>query len=107
MRIGSAHRANTETFLVHIFGRGLDDERYVVEKYRTLADGRIRPVPPEQENAKGRRGRRRMIASLSAVREMRPERDEIIVCTAVKLAGSGVQYYGSAACGLFIARNAR
>ena len=107
MRIGSAHRANTETFLVHVFGRGLDDERYVVEKYRTLADGRIRPVPPEQENARGRRGRKRTIVSAGEVKTMRPGRDEIIVCTAVKLAGSGVQYWGSAACGLFIARNAR
>ena len=47
MRIGTAHRANTETFLVHIFGRGLDDERYVVEKYRSLAGGQIRPVQCE------------------------------------------------------------
>ena len=26
MQIGSAQRGNSETFLVHIFGRGLDDE---------------------------------------------------------------------------------
>ena len=107
MRIGSAHRANTETFLVHIFGRGLDDERYVVEKYRTLADGQIRPVEAERPRRQGRRKPRRTIASLSAVEKMRPERDEIIVCTALKLAGSGIQYWGAPASGLFVARNAR
>ena len=37
------------------------------------------------------------IMSLSAVQRMRPERDEIIVCTGVKIAGSGIQYWGSAA----------
>ncbi len=44
MQIGSAQRGNSETFLVHIFGRGLDDERYVVERFRSMADGEIRPV---------------------------------------------------------------
>ena len=27
------------TFLVHFFGPGLADSRYVVERFRTLADG--------------------------------------------------------------------
>ena len=45
MQIGSAQRGNSETFLVHIFGRGLDDERYVVERFRSTAEGEIRPVP--------------------------------------------------------------
>ena len=107
MRIGNAHRANTETILVHIFGRGLDDERYVVEKYQTLADGQIRPVQFELPRRKGRGRPRHTIASVSAVKQMRPERDEIIVCTGVKLAGSGIQYWGAAATGLFVARNAR
>ena len=38
---------------------------------------------------------------------MRPERDEIIVCTGVKLARSGVQMWGLAASGLSTLRNAR
>ena len=38
---------------------------------------------------------------------MRPERDEIIVCTGVKLARSGVQMWGVAAAGLGLVRNAR
>ncbi len=85
MRIGRMLHRDAQTYLVHLFGRGLDDERYVVEKYRTLADGQIRPVPAEQP--KTRRKPRRTIASVSAVKKMRPERDEIIVCTGVKLAG--------------------
>ena len=31
-----------------------------------------------------------------------PRRDEIIVCTGVKIAGSGIQYWGSGATGLFV-----
>ena len=30
------------TFLTHFFGPGLADDRYVVEKFRALADGNIR-----------------------------------------------------------------
>ena len=97
MRIRSAHRANTETFLVHIFGRGLDDERYVIEKYRTLADGQIRPVEAEQPKTKRRGRQQRTIASVSAVEKMRPERDEIIVCTAVKLAANAMRRAGTPA----------
>ncbi len=28
-----------ETFLVHFFGTGLADDRYVVERYRAVSDG--------------------------------------------------------------------
>ena len=49
----------------------------------------------------------RQIMSLGAVQRMRPERDEIIVCTGVKIAGSGIQYWGSAATGLFAERRRR
>ena len=38
---------------------------------------------------------------------MRPECDEIIVCTGVTLARSGVQMWGVQATGLLTARNAR
>ena len=31
------------TFLVHFFGSDLTDERYVVERFKTMADGDIRP----------------------------------------------------------------
>ena len=107
MRTGRTFHRDAQTFLVHLFGRGLDDERYVVEKYRSLPDGEIRPIQAEQAKTKGRRKPRRKIVSRRAVREMRPERDEIIVCTGVRLARSGVQMWGIAASGLHAARNAR
>ena len=30
-----------DTFLIHIFGRGLEDDRYVVERFRTYVAQRI------------------------------------------------------------------
>ena len=107
MRIGRTFNRDAQTFLVHLAGRGLDDERYVVETYRSLPSGEIRPVEAGQPKTKGLRRARRKIVSRKAVRELRPERDEIIVCTGVKLAGSGIQLYGLAASGLCAARNAR
>ena len=107
MRIGRMFHRDAQTFLVHLFERGLDDERYVIERYRSHPDGDIRPVQAEQPKTKGRRRRRRTIASASAVRKMRPERDEIIVCTGLTLKGSGMQIWGWQATGLFAARYAR
>ena len=97
MQIGGAKRGNTETFLVHIFGRGLDDERYVVERFRSSADGEISPVPIAVPPARGKKRRRprHTVASLSNVRNMRPAHDEVIVCTAVNLEDSGVQFWGT------------
>ena len=48
MRIRRPSHRNAHTFLVHVFGRGLDGERYVVERYRSLASGEIRPVQAEE-----------------------------------------------------------
>ena len=107
MRTGRMFHRDAQTFLVHLFDKGLDDERYVVETYRSHPDGQIEPIEAGQPKAKGRRRPRRTIVSRRAVREMRPERDEIIVCTGVKLIGSGVQLYGLQATGLFAARHAR
>ena len=107
MRIGRMFHRDAQTFLVHVFGRGLDDERYVVEKYRSLPDGEIRPIQADQAKTKGLRKPRRKIVSRRAVREMRPERDEIIVCTGVTLARSGVQMWGVQATGLLATRYAR
>ena len=107
MQTGQTFHRDAQTFLVHLFGRGLDDERYVVETYRSLPSGEIRPVEAGQPKTKGRRRPRRKIVSRKAVREMRPERDEIIVCTGVTLARSGVQIWGIAASGLGAARNGR
>ena len=107
MRTGRMFHRDAQTFLVHLFGRGLEDSRYVVETYRSRPDGQIEPIEPEQSRTKGRRRQRRTIASLAAVRKMRPERDEIIICTGVKLARSGVQIWGCAAAGLGLVRTTR
>ena len=107
MRTGRMFHRDAQTFLVHLFGRGLEDSRYVVEKYRSRPDGQIEPVQPEQPGTTGRRRRRRTIASLAAVRKMRPGRDEIIVCTGVTLKDSGMQMWGWRSTGIFAARTAR
>ena len=103
MQIGIAKRGNTETFLVHIFGRGLEDDRYVVERFRSSADGAISPVPIVAPAARGKKRRRtrHTVTSLSNVKKMRPARDEVIVCTAVNLEDSGIQLWGEWSCGLF------
>ena len=106
MRTGRMFHRDAQTFLVHLFGRGLEDSRYVVETYRSRPDGQIEPVEPEQFRTKGRRKQRRTIASLAAVKKMRPERDQIIVCTGVTLKDSGMQVWGIAATGIFVARTA-
>ena len=69
-----------ETFLTHIFGRGLEGDRYVVERFR------------------------RVTATLKTVRELRPAPNEIIICTALNLKRSGIQYWGSISTGLFCDR---
>ena len=48
MTAAMAMPGNTaETFLVHFFGTGLADDRYVVERFRARADGDIVPAPAE------------------------------------------------------------
>ena len=103
MQIGGAKRGNTETYMVHIFGRGLEDDKYVVERFRSAADGEISPVPIAAPPARGKKRRRprHTVTSLSNVKQMRPARDEIIVCTAVNLEDSGIQLWGEWSCGLF------
>ena len=97
------------TFLVHFFGTGLADDRYVVERYRARVDGDIVPAPAETPAAKGpRRTKRtkRVTATLKAVKELRPDRTEIIVCTGLKTRG-GWQLWGSVAAGLLCDRKQR
>ena len=82
-----------DTFLVHFFGGGLADERYVVERFKAHADGDIRPWPGEAPaTGKGRRAKR-VTATLKAVKAMRPTRTEIIVCTGLRTRG-GQQLWG-------------
>ena len=48
------------TFLVHLFGSGLADDRYVVERFKARADGDIVPVLAEAPQANARRKGRRV-----------------------------------------------
>ena len=102
MQTATAPGAGSRTFLIHMFMRGLDDNRYVVERYKSTFDGEIVRWPGKGKSKTGKQPRK--VMSLGAVQRMRPERDEIIVCTGVKIAGSGIQYWGSAATGLFAER---
>ena len=83
------------TFLTHIFGPGLaDDDRYVIERYRALADGNIRRCTDTVPKGSRRRKAKAVTATLKAVKELRPAPNEIIVCTGLKTRG-GVQYWGA------------
>ena len=100
MHINGTLHGNARTYLTHIFGRGLDDERYVVERFVSTAEGEIRPFADKR--AKAGRKRPRKVMSLRSVQRLRPERDEIIVCTGVTLKDSGLQMWGSCATRLFV-----
>ena len=93
-----------DTFLIHIFGRGLEDDRYVVERFRAMSDGDIRRADGNGP-VTARNGRRRPVtATLKAVKELRPAPNEIIICTALNLKRSGIQYWGSISTGLLCDR---
>ena len=95
-----------DTFLVHLFGTGLADERYVVEKFRARVDGDIVPVPAGPAGAKGGGKAKRAVVSRKEVEAMRPDRTEIIVCTGLRTRG-GRQAWGAVALGLFCDRRQR
>ena len=40
--IAGAMGGSSRTYLTHLFGRGLDDEKYRVERFRSMAEGMIR-----------------------------------------------------------------
>ena len=103
MHAAIAVPGNSRTILTHLFGRGLEDDRYMVERFQSMADGEIRRRPGGEPPAKGRRKVKGEIVSLKAVRAMRPARNEIIVCTGMRIEG-GVQYWGDLATGLFVER---
>ena len=95
------------TYLVHYFGGGLDgDDRFVVERFRALACGEIRPVRDGAENGKGRRKGRRTVVSRGEAEAMRPERTEILIFTGLRSRG-GKQAWGSVAAGLLCDRKQR
>ena len=84
-----------------MFGRGLDDDRYVIERFQSKADGEILPRRRNEASKKSRGKTSREIVSLSTVQRMRPERDEIIVCTGIAITG-GIQCWGDRAMGLLV-----
>ena len=105
MQATLAPRGDAQTFLTHFVGGGLDDDdRYVVERFRSKADGNIVPVLPGGTDTKGRRKARGTIVTAKAVERMRPARDEIIVATGVKRRGSGLQLWGWRSLGIFVNR---
>ena len=88
-----------DAFLVHFFGDALADDRYVVERFRALADRDIRPCHAEAPaRGKGRRAKR-VTATRKAVEELLPGRPEIIICTGMRTDG-GWQLWGSVAAGI-------
>ena len=72
MHAAIAVPGSASTILTHVFGRGLADERYVVERYRAMADGDIRRAPGDAAPAKGRRKAKRTVVSLKAVHSCGP-----------------------------------
>ena len=92
------------TFLTHMLARGLEDDRYVVERFQAMVDGDIRRWPGDKKTPKGRRKAKRATVSLKAVQALRPARNEIIMCTGLRIRGSGIQYWGSIATGLLCER---
>ncbi len=84
-------RREANTFLTHLSGLGLADERYEIRRYKSSGGGELRPLPAGE--SAGRR-RKRVTASRRVVREMRPARDELIICTGIKIPGSGLQLWG-------------
>ena len=107
MTAAMAMPGNTaDTFLIHFFGTGLADERYVVERFKAMADGDIRPIRPETAGANGRRKAKHTVVSRKQAEAMRPDRTEIIVCTGLSTRG-GRQTWGSVAAGLLCDRKQR
>ncbi len=108
MTAAMAMPGNTaDTFLVHFFGGGLEgDDRFVVERFRALACGDIRPVRPEAAGKKSRRKAEHIVVSRKQAEAMRPERAEIIICTGLSTRG-GVQKWGAIATSLMCDRKQR
>ena len=96
MRIDGTIHGNARTYLTHIFGVGLEDDRYLVERFVSTFEGGIEPYA-----RKGGRKEARKVMSLRAVQRLRPERDEIIIATGVEQ-GGGLQIWGSRATQLFV-----
>ena len=90
MQTAIAPHGDAQTFLTHFIGSGLDDDRYVVEKFRSRANGEIVPVHAGGTKSTGQPKAGGPILPLKAVEKMRPARVEIIIATGVKLHNCGM-----------------
>ena len=106
MQAAIAPRGDARTYLLHFTGGGLDDDRYVVQRFVSRSDGDIVAVG-EAAGDKGRRRSRGTIVPLAEVEKLRPARDEIIIATGVKRRNSGVQMWGWLSLGIFADRRQR
>ena len=62
MQTIEALQGGARTYLVHNFGNGIDGEdRFVVERFKALIDGDIRPIQPKAPKTRGRRKAKRMV----------------------------------------------
>ena len=107
MTTAMAMSGNTaSTYLIHLFGTGLADERFVVEKFRALANGEIRPIAPAAAKKEGTAKAGRLVVSREEAEAMLPARTEIIICTGLRTRG-GRQAWGDLATSLFHDRKQR
>ena len=76
MQPAQAFSPNATTFLTHLVGLGLADARYVVQRFKSMLDGDIRPVEAEAPKGNRRRKAKHVLATLKEVKEMRRKRCE-------------------------------
>ena len=100
-------RGDAQTFLTHFVGGGLEDDRYVFQRFVSRADGQIVPIHPGGPARQGRREVRGTIVTAKAAEELRPARDEIIIATGVKLRNCGAQLWGWRSLSIFTDRRQR
>ena len=96
--------ASTRAWLTHFVGNALDDDRYFVDTFRSLANGEIVPVQSDGSKPKGRHRMRGRILTLKGVERLRPPRDQIIIATRVKRRDCGAQFWGWRSLGIFADR---
>ena len=91
---------HASTWLTHVFGGGLDqDDRFVVERFESMASGEIRPLRAARASGNDDQRKARTTLSRRTVQRLRPERYEIIIATGVSR-DAGIQLYGDGAAGI-------
>ena len=60
MQTVTAPGVSARTFLIHMFRRGLDDNRYVVERYKSKFDGEVVRWPGKGKSKTGKQPRQVM-----------------------------------------------